>query len=199
MAKINLEESFRIPFELLGKVPWILVPLVMISAINLVLTLAMRRILLRWEILVTMLVGFAVTLFGMAWVTLLLRRYFKGEKVALQETWIELSENLGNIAIAVLLVTVIVTLGLLFYIVPGILLATLFLVVIPHTAVEKTTFDKSLVFMSRFVFADKNFLPLLLYIVVAFLLGLIPVVGSFLNAFFLALFFPYLYLQYGKE
>ncbi|MGC8777848.1 MAG: hypothetical protein ACP5Q4_04145 [Candidatus Caldatribacteriaceae bacterium] len=199
MAKVNLEESFRVPLELLGKAPVILVPLGITSVFNLVLALATRRVFSRWETLVIAFVGLAVTLFGMAWVTLLLERYFKGQKADLPDTWVELSQNLGNIAIAVILVTVIVVLGILFYIVPGILLATLFLIVIPHTAVEKTTFDQSTAFMSRFVFAEKNFAFLLLYTLIAFLLGIIPVVGSLLNAFFLALFFPYLYLKYGRE
>lgn len=199
MAKINLEESFQVPFELLGKVPVILVPLGIISVLSLILSLATQRTFSRWEILVMSLVSFVVILFGMAWVTLLLEQHFKGERVNLGETWVELSKNLGNVAIAAILITVIVSLGLFLYIVPGIILAALFFIIIPQVAVEKTTFDKSLAFMSRFVFAEKNFLPLLLYALIAFLLALIPIVGSFLNAFFLILFFPYLYLQYGRE
>ncbi|MEN3185305.1 MAG: hypothetical protein ABDK94_02705 [Atribacterota bacterium] len=199
MAKINLEESFRVPLELLGKVPVILVPIGMTSVFILVLTLSMRGVFVRWEIFVMSLIRFAVILFDMAWVTLLLEQYFRGEKANLQETWVKLSQKLGKVMIAVILVTVIVSLGFSFYIVPGIILAALFMITVPQVVVEKTTFDKSMAFMSRFVFRDKNFLPLLLYVFIAFLLGLIPTVGLLLNAFFLMLFFPHLYLRYGRE
>lgn len=200
MARINLEESFRVPLELLGKVPVVLVPLAIFSLVSLLPTLILRRgFTLGWEALVATLVSGFLTLLGMSWVTLLFKQHFEEKAVHLGETWTELSRGLGNIAVAVILVTVITTVGFFPYIVPGIILEAMFLIVIPQVAAEKTTFDKSITFMSRFVFAEKNFAFLLLYVLIAFALALIPVIGSFLSAFFIILFFPYLYLRYGRE
>ena len=200
MTRINLEESFRVPLELLGKAPAVLVPLLIFSLASLLPTLVLRRgFTPGWEILASTLASGFLMLLGMSWVTLLFKQHLEGKPARLGETWVELSYGLGNIVIAIVLVTVITAFGFFFYIVPGIILEAMFLIVIPQVAAEKATFDKSMTFMSRFVFAEKNFAFLLLYVLIAFALALIPVIGSFLSTFFLILFFPYLYLQYGRE
>lgn len=199
MPKINLEESFSTPLGLLGKAPVILVPILGTSLVALLLSLVTPRGWRGWEILILALLSLIVILFGTAWTTLLLLKHFQGNNPDLRTTWIELSENLGNLLVAVILVTVIIAVGFFLFLVPGIILSALFLITIPQVTVEKTTFDKSVAFMSHFVLAEKNFLALLLYAAIAFLLALIPMIGSFCQAFFVILYLPYLYLKYGRE
>lgn len=203
MAKINLKESFRVPLEALGKTPVVLVPLVIFSVVSLLPTLMVRRAFVpRWEVFFSVLVSEFLVLLGMSWVTLLLARYHRTQALNmtdLQESWIELSQNLRTIAMAIVLVAVITSFGFFLYVVPGILLEAIFLIVVPQVAVEKSSFDKSLAFMTKFVFAEQNLAFLLLYVLIAFALGFVPVIGAFLGAFFLMLFFPYLYLRYGRE
>lgn len=199
MPKINLEESFSAPLGLLGKASVILVPILGTSLVALLLSLITPRGFRGWEILILALVSLIVILFGTAWTTLLLLKHFQGKNPDLRTTWIELSENLENLLVAVIMVTVIISVDFFLFLVPGIILSTLFLITISQVAVEKTTFDRSVVFMSHFVFAEKNFLVLLLYATITFLLALIHMIGSFCQAFFVTLYLPYLYLKYGRE
>jgi len=154
---------------------------------------------MNWMLFAVMAIVYLLLLVNMVWVTLLLRHHEEGKSASLRETWIELSENFGLFLPALIMVAVIVSLGFFLYLIPGIFLLALFFITIPQTAVEKTTLDRSLSFLHRFVFAEKNFLPLLLYAVILFLITLIPWIGSFIAAFLATLWFPYCYLTYGHH
>lgn len=202
MAQVNVQDAVQTPFELLGRVPVILVPALFAGLVGLALGLALRRPLAisgGWALFGIVLVGGFATFLSIAWTTHLLDRHLRGEKPDLQESWVAVARRLPNLAVAIIVVTILVALGTFFFIVPGILLEAILIMTIPYVAKENATFDKALSYSFRFSFSGVNFLVLLLYIGIAFLLSLIPFVGSFLSSIFLVVWIPYLYLKYGQE
>lgn len=200
MSRVNLQDAFQTPFRLLGEVPFILVPSLIASVVGLALSMGLRGAFLRgmgWQVFVVAVVSQIAVLFSMVWVALLLDQSMRGEKVSLQDSWVKLSERLANVGLATLLVAVIVTLGTFFYIVPGILLASLLLPAIPHGVVENASFDVSAGFSFRFVFSQGNFWVVFLMVLIAFLLGFLPYIDLFLGNLFITLWLPYLALKYG--
>ncbi len=197
----HVQDVFQAPFQLLGRIPVVLVPSLVASLVGLVLDLGLRGAVFRvagWEAFLVSVIGEIVVLFSMAWVTLLLDQDMQGEKASLQETWAKLSERLSNVALAVFVISVIVALGAFAYIVPGILLASILLPAVPYAAKESTTFDKSVSSSFRFVFAQGHFWVVLLMVVVEFLLSLLPFVGLFFANLFITIWLPYFVLRYGN-
>jgi len=202
MSRINLSEAFQAPFTLLGTIPVIIIPALIASVVGLVLAIAARNVLLyglHWMVFVVAVVSYLVTLFAMAWITIMLSDHMEGRKVSLQESWITLSGKIGNVAITLVIVSVIVSLGTFLYLIPGLLLAALLLLSIPHSAQTNSAFDKSIQFSFRFLFSEFNFFPILLIVLVGFLLQLIPFVGMFIGNLFISIWIPYAFLQYGGE
>lgn len=202
MAKINIGEILQTPLSLIGKIPIILIPALIASIIGLLLTLGLGGAILQvmsWQIFLVNMISSAVTSLSMAWVTIILAEELSGKKTNLLKSWIDLSKQSGNLATAIIVVSVIVTLGTFFYFIPGIILATIFLPAIPHTATKEIALDKALRFSFSFVFSQNNFLAILLLIVVEFLLSLLPLIGLFLANLFISIWLPYAYLKYGER
>lgn len=202
MAKINIGEAFQTPLTLMGKTSIILVPALIASIIGLLLSLGLGRAMLQvmsWQIFLVSVISSVITLLSMAWVTLILEKELSGGKTNFSESWIDLSKKSGNLIIAAIVVSVIISLGTFLYLIPGIILATIFLPAIPYTAIKNATLDKALGFSFSFVFSQTNFLAILLIVIVEFLLSLLPpLVGLFLANLFISIWLPYVYLKYGE-
>ncbi len=202
MSRINLSETFQTPFSLLGTIPVIIIPALIASIVGLALPLGARGVLLQglhWMVFVFAVVSYIVTLFAMAWITLMLQDHMEGRKVSLQESWVQLSGKMGNVAVTLIIVSVIVSLGTFLFLIPGLLLAALLLMSIPHSAQRNSAFDKSIQFSFRFLFSEFNFFPVLLIVLVGFLLQLIPFIGLFMGNLFISIWIPYAYLKYGGK
>jgi hypothetical protein len=186
----------------MGKTPIILVPALIASIIGLLLSLGLGRAMLQvmsWQIFLVSVISSVITLLSMAWVTLILEKELSGGKTNFSESWIDLSKKSGNLIIAAIVVSVIISLGTFLYLIPGIILATIFLPAIPYTAIKNATLDKALGFSFSFVFSQTNFLAILLIVIVEFLLSLLPpLVGLFLANLFISIWLPYVYLKYGE-
>ena len=201
VAKINIGEAFQTPLTLMGKTPIILVPALIASIIGLLLSLGLGRTMLQvmsWQIFLVSVISSVITLLSMAWVTLILEKELSGGKTNLSESWIDLSKKSGNLIIAAIVLSVIISLGTFLYLIPGITLATIFLPAIPYTAIKNATLDKALGFSFSFVFSQTNFLAILLIVIVEFLLSLLPLAGLFLANLFISIWLPYVYLKYGE-
>jgi hypothetical protein len=201
MAKINLQDAFQTPFQLIGKVPSILIPSLIASLIGLALSLGLRNAFLmgmRWQVFAVTIISYIVVLFSMAWITLLLEKNLQEEKASLRDSWVRLSERLGNVGVAALVVAILVALGTFLYLIPGILLASIFLPAIPHAAKENASFDKAVSFSFRFVFSQGNFGAVFLMVLIEFLLSLLPMIGLFLANLFITIWLPYAVLKYGS-
>ncbi|MGQ9623672.1 MAG: hypothetical protein ACUVTO_09695 [Candidatus Caldatribacteriaceae bacterium] len=202
MAQTDAQNALQKPLELLGRAPLILVPALVAGVVNVVLSLGLRGTVALWggwTLFGVILVGGAVSLLSIAWATILLDQYLRGEKPDLQDSWVILARNFSNLLVAILVVLIIVAFGTLFFILPGILLEVIFIMTIPHVAKRNVTFDKALSFSLRFSFSGVNFLLLLLYVGGSFILSLIPFVGAFLSSIFLTVWIAYFYLKYGQE
>ncbi|MCD6156406.1 MAG: hypothetical protein J7J32_05135 [Candidatus Atribacteria bacterium] len=200
MSKINLQDAFQTPFQLIGKVPLVLIPSLIASLIGLALSIGVRNAYLagmRWQVFVVAIISNIIVLFSMGWITLLLEKAMQEEKVSLQDSWIKLSERLPNLGVAALVVSILVALGTFLYIIPGILLASILLPAIPHAAKENVSFDKSISFSLNFVFSQGNFGAVFLMVLIEFLLGLLPVIGLFLANLFISIWLPYAVVKYG--
>lgn len=200
MSKVNLQDAFQTPFQMIGKVPSVLVPSLIASLIGLALSLGIRNALLMgmsWQVFVVAIISNIIVLFSMAWITLLLEKAMQEEKASLQDSWIKLSERLPNLGVAALVISILVALGTFLYIIPGILLASMLLPAIPYAAKENVSFDKSISFSLRFVFSQGNFGAIFLIVLIEFLLGLLPVIGLFLANLFISIWLPYAVVKYG--
>lgn len=195
--EMHFQEVLRKPLGVFSQAPVVLIPALVSGVVNLVINFATLRSSLG--VFVLSVLGAFVTFFCLAWGTLLLARYFQGEKPDLAESWRVVLERMPNIAVAAVIVATLVALGALLFIVPGILLEAILIMSIPYTAQENVTFDRALPYTLRFAFEGFHFLVLLLYVGIAFALAFIPYVGEVLSALFFITWVAHLYLTRGRE
>ncbi|MCX6089213.1 MAG: hypothetical protein NTX88_02345 [Candidatus Atribacteria bacterium] len=198
MSRITYQQAFQNPLILIGKSPIILIPALIAAIVGIVLSFAMRNIFLSgmsWRVFLFSMISLIPTFFCLAWNTLLMQHYYEGKNPSLQMTWIRLSEQITNVAIAFLLVAVLTSLGTFLFVIPGVFISTLLVLIVPHTAVTNETFDKSIPAVSRFLFSENNFVLILVLILVGFGLNFIPYLGTFLANLFYSIYIPYAYLK----
>ncbi|HSV30590.1 MAG TPA: hypothetical protein VLH40_01025 [Atribacteraceae bacterium] len=202
MTRMHLADSFQTPFTMLGQAPVILIPSLLASIIGLVLSLGFRGLFLTgwgWPVIVASLIGSLVNLFAIGWTTYLIQDLRVGNKPNLSYGWAALSRQISNLWVTYLIVAVVISIGTLFFIVPGLFLAALFLMTVPEAAVTGHTFDRSLRFSFRFLFNEGNFLAVFLLVLVGFILTLVPLIGFFVGNLFYSIWIPYAFLKYGAS
>lgn len=194
--QVHFQEVLRKPLEVFSQAPVVLIPALVAGIVNLAIGFVTLRSLGAFVVSVF---GAFVTFFCLAWGTLLLAKYLQGERPNLVESWQVVSERTPNIVVAAVIVAVLVNLGALLFVVPGILLEVILITSIPHAARENVGFDKALLYALRFAFEGTHFLTLLLFVVIAFGLAFIPYVGEVLSAIFLVTWVSHFYLTRSQE
>jgi len=201
--KIDLGDVLVTPFKILSEKWTILVPILIASAIQLILDVSMRLTGRRlWGIgfstakFFVLIILEIITYFLLAWQTTLFKEYSEKD---LKESFSEVSRKFMDVAIVAIVVGFLVGLGTLAYIIPGLIL-TIMLVYSPSAVVVKNMGASEAIKESfDFVFKRGNLVQTIVLLIFVYVVAFIPVVGLYISTFLMMLWIPYAYAKFSEE
>ncbi len=207
MARIDLSDTLQTPFSMVSKKVDLLIPPSVAFILNLLLEIAMRRVIIRpyyfgmggskigW--FTFELLNFIISFLILAWISAMFDDLLNGRETSLKDSWNRISTNFGNILIVSLLISVIVALGFILYVIPGVIIGVILTPVIPIMVKKNLNIQDSMKEATNFVFQDGNFWFLLVIYVITLLIGLIPYIGTAVSGFLFTLWASYACVKFS--
>ncbi|MCD6545910.1 MAG: hypothetical protein J7K69_04565 [Thermotogae bacterium] len=201
MAKADIGKTLKAPFELLVHYPIIGIPPLIASFVSLLMILAVSSggiAMFGFRMFILSVVEWGVVLAMQGWLVAILDEILVNEKVDLKNSWFKVMEVFGSLLITGLIVSILTSVGMTFFIIPGILIMVSLSVAIPAIVKKKLGVTDSLRESINFIYSQGNFWIILLIIVIGVLLSFIPFIGAVLGSFLTSLWIPYAYLKYSE-
>lgn len=201
MAKVNVVDTLKAPFELLKKYPIIGIPPLLSALVSLVVVLITFNssiFLFGLKFFILSLLEWIVVLLMQGWLVAILDGILTQGTVDLRSSWFRVVEQVGNLLITSFIISILTLIGLLLFIIPGIIIMISLSVSVPAIVKKKLRAIDSIKESINFTYSQKNFWIIFLIVVIGTLISFIPFIGSVLGSFLVSLWIPYAYLKYSE-
>jgi len=201
MAKANIGETLRAPFEFLVKYPVIGIPPLISAFVSLLITLILVRggmFMNGFKMFALSIVEWIVVLVMQGWLVSMMDDMLSSRKVDIRDSWLKITGSLGNLLIVGLIVSILTTIGIILFVIPGIIVLVTFSVAVSALIKKNLGVVDSLKESINFVYYQGNFWVILLIVVIGVLLAFVPYIGAVLSSFLTSLWIPYAYLKYSE-
>lgn len=201
MAKTNVGETLRAPFEFLAKYPILGIPPLISALISLLITLALVRggiFLTGFKLFFLSIVEWVVVLIMQGWLVSMMDDMLNNEKVNIRDSWLKVMKSIGDLLVVGLIISILTAIGIILFVIPGIIVLVTFSVAVPALIKKKLGVVDSLKESTNFIYSQGNFWVILLIIAIGVLLNFIPYIGAVFGSFLTSLWIPYAYLKYSE-
>lgn len=201
MAKVNVTDTLKAPFELLKKYPIVGIPPLLSALVSLIVILATFRggiFLSGFRFFILSIFEWIVVLLMQGWLVAILDEILTQGTVDLRKSWFRVVEQIGNLLITSFIISILTSIGLILFIIPGIIIMISFAVSVPAIVKKKLGIIDSMKESINFTYSQGNFWIIFLIVVIGILISFIPFIGSVLGSFLVSLWIPYAYLKYSE-
>ncbi|MDI3471852.1 MAG: hypothetical protein PWQ20_283 [Thermotogaceae bacterium] len=201
MAKVNVTDTLKAPFELLKKYPIVGIPPLLSALVSLIVILVTFRggiFLSGFRFFILSIFEWIVVLLMQGWLVAILDEILTQGTVDLRKSWFRVVEQIGNLLITSFIISILTSIGLILFIIPGIIIMISFAVSVPAIVKKKLGIIDSMKESINFTYSQGNFWIIFLIVVIGILISFIPFIGSVLGSFLVSLWIPYAYLKYSE-
>lgn len=202
-ATINLGDVISSPFHLLKENWQLLVPLGISVLVGIIMAIAGMGINVGgtgYSAIIGLgaatFIAIIVDLIISAWVCSMIREIDQTGGTSIETSFSAIGESIIDVILGAILVGVIVFVGTLCFVIPGIILGIALCAVTPAIVKYKLNPVEGLKVSWRFCWQGKNFWRLFVLLLIIGIVGSIPVIGNLLSAFIFPLWIPYAYVRY---
>ncbi|MGC9383717.1 MAG: hypothetical protein ACP5D6_03845 [Kosmotogaceae bacterium] len=202
MAKIDLKSTLASPIELLPQKPILFTPALISALFGLIIYAAIpvSYAFFGWSIFLVNLLQWLVSTIMTGWMVSMMMEIKEKGNTTYQSSWNIVNKVIINLIIVGILVSIMVALGTLLLIIPGIILAVTFCAASPAVVKKELPFSEALKESKNFVYNQENFWNILIIMIISFLIAMIPVIGGLISSFLITFWIAYAYLYYeGRD
>ena len=212
-SQINLFDVIISPFRLLfkyhqlfvpsgavavGGVLWVIVFLGTDAILDSPPSNVLCNVVLSILGIVVIITPIAIIIMGVGWIIAMMREIKESEKTTLKSSFSILMENRVSIILGSLLAGLVVMVGVICLVIPGIILAVALCCTVPAIVMHGFNAIEGLKASWKFCWQGRNFwllLALLILLIPALLLSILPVIGA-IGVLILSLWISYTYMEY---
>ena len=143
----------------------------------------------------TLIAPVAIVVMG-GWVIAMMREIKESKETAIKSSFSILMKNIISIILGALLAGLIVMVGVICLVIPGIILAVALCCTVPAIVMHGFNAIEGLKASWKFCWQGRNFWLLLALLIPMLLLSILPVIGLAIGAFIFSLWIPYAYMEY---
>lgn len=202
MSKIDLRNTLASPIELLPQKPILFTPALISALFGLIIYAAIpvSYAFFGWSIFLVNLLQWLVSTIMTGWMVSMMMEIKEKGNTTYQSSWNIVNKVIFNLITVGILVSIMVALGTMLFVIPGIILAVTFCAASPAVVKKELSFSEALKESRNFVYHQKNFWNILIIMIISFLIAMIPVIGGLISSFLITFWIAYAYLYYeGKE
>lgn len=202
MAKIDLRTTLASPIKLLPQKPILFTPALISALFGLIIYAAVpvSYAFFGWSIFLVNLLQWLVSTIMTGWMVSMMMEIKEKGNTTYQSSWNIVNKVIINLIVVGILVSIMVALGTMLFVIPGIILAVTFCAAAPAVVKKELSFSESLKESKNFVYDQENFWNILIIMIISFLIVMIPVIGRLISSFLITFWIAYAYLYYeGKD
>ncbi|TYC03048.1 MAG: hypothetical protein FXF54_00935 [Kosmotoga sp.] len=201
MAKIDLKNTLASPIELLPQKPILFTPALISALFGLIVYAAIpvNYAFFGWSIFLVNLLQWLVSTIMTGWMVSMMMEIKEKGNTNYQSSWEIVNKVIVQLIIVGILVSILVAIGTLLLIIPGIILAVTFCAASPAVVKKGLSVTEALKESKNFVYDQKNFWNILVIMIISFLIVMIPVIGGLISSFLITFWIAYAYLYYEGE
>ncbi|TYB90022.1 MAG: hypothetical protein FXF54_09315 [Kosmotoga sp.] len=202
MSKIDLRNTLASPIELLPQKPILFTPALISALFGLIIYAAIpvSYAFFGWSIFLVNLLQWLVSTIMTGWMVSMMMEIKEKGNTTYQSSWNIVNKVIFNLITVGILVSIMVALGTMLFVIPGIILAVTFCAASPAVVKKELSFSEALKESRNFVYHQKNFWNILIIMIISFLIAMIPVIGGLISSFLITFWIAYAYLYYeGTE
>ncbi len=201
MAKIDLKTTLASPIELLPQKPILFTPPLIAALFGLIIYAAVpvSYAFFGWSIFLVNLLQWLVSTIMTGWMVSMMMEIKEKGNTNYQSSWEKVNKVIVQLIIVGILVSILVAVGTLLFVIPGIILAVTFCAASPAVVKKGLSVTEALKESKNFVYDQNNFWNILVIMIISFLIVMIPVIGGLISSFLITFWLAYAYLYYEGE